>query len=38
MERKNKTGDDTNEDALADADEGEAGGAREPNHSTSDLG
>jgi hypothetical protein len=32
MEKKNKTTDDTNEDALADAEE-EQGGAKEPTHS-----
>jgi hypothetical protein len=37
MEKKNKTGDDSNEDALADAEEPEEGGAKEPNHSTSDI-
>jgi hypothetical protein len=35
MEKKNKTGDDTSEDALADAEEPEEGGAKEPNHSAS---
>jgi len=34
MEKKNKGDDETNEDALADADEpAEVGGAKEPNHS-----
>jgi len=34
MEKKNKGDDETNEDAIADADEStEVGGAKEPNHS-----
>jgi len=34
MEKKNKGDDETNEEALADAEEG---GAKEPNHSESDI-